>query len=460
MPSSRKPGPLGVDGIQDDIRDGTLVRQTSPRPGPVGRVSPHPARAAGSGPTRPPAPKATQAVTLPVLRAGSHGPDVAKLQRLLNARLTPSPGLKPDGQFGPRTAQAVGQFQQGARIAADRVVGKVTWYHLLQGGQVHLEPARTREQHAASPRATPPPAPRAPAGQAVGGPTNGTAAGLPRASAAQPADDGIWEWPLQKKIRAVVERVPSRLVGEARREWDALVTPEGLALTLVILAGFCLLSGGTALVLGLVILGLDVGTSLAGALLTASQAATEQDLDDAADGLAHVVIAIGVAAFLHGVGRVAGKIRARGGPKEPPKAPAPKAPESKAPAPKAEGPVADAPEPPKAHVKDTQGPPAVGKKVSQKQLRHVKDRPEWVARGKGGYFNSGEDAQKVLDAYHNGTAKVIGQTKSGNIVVEYPGVTGYNNNPVAGFVDQPTSKFMIKGTSSPSVVPISPVWTP
>lgn len=75
------------------------------------------------------------------------------------------------------------------------------------------------------------------------------------------------------------------------------------------------------------------------------------------------------------------------------------------------------------------------------------------------YLNSQADAQSVLDAYHNGDATVLGRTSNGNIVVRYDGVTGYNNNPGAGFLDQPTNVFMIKGTKSPSVVPINPGWT-
>jgi RHS repeat-associated protein len=103
----------------------------------------------------------------------------------------------------------------------------------------------------------------------------------------------------------------------------------------------------------------------------------------------------------------------------------------------------------------------IGTKISdQKQFRHVKNRAEWTRNGEGGYVKSVAEAQSVLDAYHGGKTNILGQTKSGNTVVEYPGVTGYNNNPRSGFMDQPTNVFMIKGTSSPSVVPISPTWKP
>jgi RHS repeat-associated protein len=102
----------------------------------------------------------------------------------------------------------------------------------------------------------------------------------------------------------------------------------------------------------------------------------------------------------------------------------------------------------------------ISKKVSQKQLRHVKDRPEWIARGQGGYVDSVADAQKVLDGYHSGQATVLGTSSQGHIVVSFSDVTGFNNNARAGFLNQPTNVFMIKGTASPSIVPISPTWTP
>lgn len=38
-----------------------------------------------------------------VLRRGSSGPDVVRLQELLNKHLRPSPQLKVDGIFGPPT---------------------------------------------------------------------------------------------------------------------------------------------------------------------------------------------------------------------------------------------------------------------------------------------------------------------------------------------------------------------
>ncbi|CCH16745.1 RHS repeat-associated core domain-containing protein [Micromonospora lupini] len=111
-------------------------------------------------------------------------------------------------------------------------------------------------------------------------------------------------------------------------------------------------------------------------------------------------------------------------------------------------------------VHNESGEPCLSTAISrQKQGRHVQGDPLHNGTGKS-YFNSQADAQGVLDAYHRGDTTVLGRTSSGNIVVRYDGVTGYNNNPGAGFHDQPTNVFMIKGTKSPSVVPISPGWSP
>jgi RHS repeat-associated protein len=92
----------------------------------------------------------------------------------------------------------------------------------------------------------------------------------------------------------------------------------------------------------------------------------------------------------------------------------------------------------------------------QKQARHLLK----TAKNGGGYLNSLDDAQKVLDAVHSGEAVYIGTNNAGHPVFSYYGVTGTNVNLGAGIIEQPTNLFMIKGTSSPSVVPISPAWLP
>lgn len=97
-------------------------------------------------------------------------------------------------------------------------------------------------------------------------------------------------------------------------------------------------------------------------------------------------------------------------------------------------------------------------KVSQKQLRHIAGRPELEARGGGGFLNSVDDAQKVLDAYRIGEVKILGKNAQGFPVVKFEGVTGTNVNAGVGITGQPTNVFIIKGTKSPSIVPANPNW--
>lgn len=68
------------------------------------------------------------------------------------------------------------------------------------------------------------------------------------------------------------------------------------------------------------------------------------------------------------------------------------------------------------------------------------------------------DAQKVLDAYLSGETVIIGKSVQGFPVVRYNSVSGTNVNIGAGFPNQPTNVFIIKGTASPSVVPTNPNW--
>ncbi len=101
--------------------------------------------------------------------------------------------------------------------------------------------------------------------------------------------------------------------------------------------------------------------------------------------------------------------------------------------------------------------PDVGTKISNKQLRHITDHPLW-AENQGGHFSNIEHAQDVLDAYHSGEADIIGTNRQGFPVVRLDRVTGMNNNNGAGYLNQPTNIFIIKGTRNPSVVPVSPEW--
>lgn len=96
--------------------------------------------------------------------------------------------------------------------------------------------------------------------------------------------------------------------------------------------------------------------------------------------------------------------------------------------------------------------------AAQRQGRHVLGAREYTAYKS--YFLSADDAQAVLDAFHDGTAEVLGVKPNGDLVVRLESVTGYNMNPRHGFVDQATNVFFIKGKVRPSVVPTNPNWIP
>jgi peptidoglycan hydrolase-like protein with peptidoglycan-binding domain len=68
----------------------------------------------------------------PTISQGATGDVVRRLQRGL--RRTPNLGLVVDGIFGPLTEQAVIEFQQGANLQVDGIVGPQTWGALPDGG--------------------------------------------------------------------------------------------------------------------------------------------------------------------------------------------------------------------------------------------------------------------------------------------------------------------------------------
>jgi peptidoglycan hydrolase-like protein with peptidoglycan-binding domain len=72
----------------------------------------------------------------PTIAPGATGTAVRRLQRAL--RRTPDPSLVVDGSFGPATEAAVKEFQQGAGLVVDGVVGPMTWNALPDGGPMPL----------------------------------------------------------------------------------------------------------------------------------------------------------------------------------------------------------------------------------------------------------------------------------------------------------------------------------
>jgi len=92
----------------------------------------------------------------------------------------------------------------------------------------------------------------------------------------------------------------------------------------------------------------------------------------------------------------------------------------------------------------------------QKQARHLAG----TAKSGSGFLNNLDDAKAVLDAVHSGEATLLGTSKAGHQIYSFKGVTGTNVNVGAGVKGQPTNVFIIKGTTSPSVVPTNPNWKP
>jgi peptidoglycan hydrolase-like protein with peptidoglycan-binding domain len=68
----------------------------------------------------------------PTISPGATGNTVRRLQRAL--RRTPNLDVVVDGVFGPKTEKSVKDFQEGAGLAADGVVGSATWAALPNGG--------------------------------------------------------------------------------------------------------------------------------------------------------------------------------------------------------------------------------------------------------------------------------------------------------------------------------------
>lgn len=75
------------------------------------------------------------------LRQGARGQDVRELQTYL-ARFGIDVGPI-DGQYGPRTAQAVREFQRMAGISQDGVAGPQTWSHVLHMNHIFVQGGNT-----------------------------------------------------------------------------------------------------------------------------------------------------------------------------------------------------------------------------------------------------------------------------------------------------------------------------
>lgn len=96
-----------------------------------------------------------------------------------------------------------------------------------------------------------------------------------------------------------------------------------------------------------------------------------------------------------------------------------------------------------------------GNTIAQSQRKHIKGDSQ---HKHGSYFNNTQEAQEVLDAFHNNKATIVGYNKQNQPIVKYNGVSGTysTTNKDRVTYTAPTSYFIIKGTKKVSVVPTAP----
>ena len=83
------------------------------------KPAPKPAPKSAPKPAPPPAPRHGTPYPGVLIRQGSRGPNVVLIQKVVH--------VTPDGIYGPVTKNAVTQFQRSHRLAADGIVGPLTW---------------------------------------------------------------------------------------------------------------------------------------------------------------------------------------------------------------------------------------------------------------------------------------------------------------------------------------------
>jgi len=284
-------GPLGVP-TNDPVNDPGTSARISNRPNTtVGTVAPRHdgrkaiARLGGN--------REQDTDRFPVLKLGSRGGDVQRLQRLLNLHLEPDEQLKVDGNFGSTTREAVLEFQKEEDLTRDGVVGRNTWFSLISAG---TQQASWKAK---------PPAP----------PTKVVAS-----SSTTATRKTVDQWTLTERFEYVLRHCAPYLGPDLRAQFTALLTPMNLGImvgSFVVWAaghffGVSEIADAFLLGFGLVFLGkaaIDAARLLKNVIEITCSASTEAELEDAAKDLAGAIAIIGVMTFfalLAKVGRAIG----------------------------------------------------------------------------------------------------------------------------------------------------------
>lgn len=284
-------GPLGVPTNSPVSDPGTSARIQNRPNVPIGTAPPH--HGGGKPTARLGGNKEQGTERFPLLKLGTRGNDVRRLQRLLNLHRDKEDQLKVDGNFGPKTRDAVVEFQKDEGLKRDGVVGRDTWFSLISVG--------TQE---ASWKAKPPAAPTK----------------VVAASTITATKKTVDQWTLSERFEYVLTHCGPYLGPDMRAQFTALLTPVNLGImvgSLVVWAaghffGMSEIADAFLLGFGLVFLGkaaIDAARLLKNVIEITCSASTEAELEDAAKDLAEAISIIGVVAFfalLAKVGRAIG----------------------------------------------------------------------------------------------------------------------------------------------------------
>jgi hypothetical protein len=118
--------------------------------------------------------------------------------------------------------------------------------------------------------------------------------------------EAIWDWPIKRKLLEVFMRVPAKLPMGLANQFRSLMSTDTLVLLVAIIGGLSMLSGGLLTIGIAAALTLTLGPQLALAIQTTVLAATEGELDEAAQEFADFIASAGLAALQAKLARLRG----------------------------------------------------------------------------------------------------------------------------------------------------------